>query len=312
MTGRRNALTGLLSKLLESSARRKRSNLQFKTALVPTVVIGGLRYGGSGKTPAALWVVRYLASLGLRVGVLVRPTRRTTFFGEVTEDAQVVRVGDECAYLRRVLPTGCRLFAGRDLVALQALASSSVDVLVVDDGLRVTGLGLSLAVMMVDLSAEQGVFPLGPCRESLDHAHNFDVVWGHKSRSGQDPESSDCNVVSVYEPSAIVSAENEVLPLSFLEGRRIQLVSGIGDPLSFYESVRELNCDVSAIYEFGDHEPYSFAELGDRSMLTLTTEKDIARNAAAENVWALRVGFRFVCGRSLLESRLRRVMEQGA
>ena len=39
---------------------------------VPTVAVGNLTVGGSGKTPIATWIARYYASKGIRPGIVLR------------------------------------------------------------------------------------------------------------------------------------------------------------------------------------------------------------------------------------------------
>ena len=270
------------------------------------MAIGGLRLGGNGKTAVASWMVRRFLDWGFRVSLLVRPTRKTKFHGEVTTIADAVNVGDECVMLFHGLSGQARLYASRDLCALQRLSEDLADVIIVDDGLRTQGLGVSLSVMMVDPSSPANVFPSGPCRERLTSPGDFDIVWAHAAGQVKTEIASD--VYSQYMPRCLVGADGEERPLSFLHGSEVVVACGVGHPESFYRTVGELNCRIKRICEFADHESFSFKRLSKPNELVITTEKDVARNGWARNVWAVRVDFHFHAGLKTLEQKMQSIV----
>ncbi len=50
--------------------------LQVQDLPLPTVAVGNLTVGGSGKTPIATWIAQYYAAKGLVPGILLRGLRR--------------------------------------------------------------------------------------------------------------------------------------------------------------------------------------------------------------------------------------------
>ena len=300
---------GLLAKRLaiglDTFGRWRRERNSNKGSSPRTIVVGGMKFGGSGKSAAVAWLADRLADMDSKVGLLVRPTRRTKFSGEVRDIKTARLVGDEASQLFARRPNRTRLFAGADLADLQNRFGASNDVLIVDDGLRVPGLGVSVSVMMLDLGSDLGVFPTGPCRESIAEAHSFDIVWGHKCPPTGHPLTRACDVVSTYVPTELIDGTGAHRPLTSICGKTVVLASGIGDPESFYRIVATLGCHVERVYEFGDHEPFDFGKLTAKHGLVLTTEKDLSRNSADRNVLAVRVDFQFERGRESLEALLR-------
>ena len=150
---------------------------------------------------------------------------------------------------------------------------------------------------------------MGPCREVLSTQTMFDIVWGHKAFEVEGGDWDRYHVVTGYEPVCLTNREGEELPLSFLEDRSVVLASGIGDPSSFYRTVNTLGCHVDSVFEFGDHESFDFGAFATTSEFILTTEKDLARNNACPNVWALKMELRFLKGEQWLAERLGSVLK---
>lgn len=107
----------------------------------PTVSIGNLHWGGSGKTPAVIAVARGLADRGKRVAVLSRGYRRKgrepliVSLGEGPL-ASVEQAGDEPVMVAGQAP-GVVVAVGADRRAAAALAldrAPDVDVFLLDDG----------------------------------------------------------------------------------------------------------------------------------------------------------------------------------
>lgn len=306
---RRGFLAKQLASALDAFGRWRRGRQSGNGTNTFTIVVGGMKFGGSGKTAAVAWLADRLADMGFKVGLLVRPTRRIKFSGELRDLKTARLVGDEASQLFAGKPNRARIFAGADLADLQSRFGPLMDILIVDDGLRVSDLGVSVSVMMLDLGSDQGVFPMGPCRESISESHRFDIVWGHKCPLAGHPLTQHCDVVSTYVATELINGVGERTPLSSMMGKHVALASGIGDPESFYRIVHTLGCHVDRVYEFGDHERFDFGELTATHAIVLTTEKDLSRNGGDRNVLAVKVAFHFQRGRQSMETLLSGILE---
>ena len=122
--------------------RRRRSwSARAESLGRPTVSIGNLHWGGSGKTPAVIAVARGLADRGQRVSVLSRGYRRKGRESQVVSLgegplASVEQAGDEPLMIAEQTP-GVVVAVGADRRAAAALVlerAPDIDVFLLDDG----------------------------------------------------------------------------------------------------------------------------------------------------------------------------------
>src|SRR5690606_36834659 len=72
---------------------------------IPTIVVGNLNAGGSGKTPHLIFLVHFLQKEGIVINILSRGYgRKTKGFLEVNQDSKPDEVGDEPLLIKQKLP----------------------------------------------------------------------------------------------------------------------------------------------------------------------------------------------------------------
>jgi len=250
---------------------------------VPTVVVGNLTVGGTGKTPLVLWLAGRLRTLGRRPGILLRGyggSARTARLVHAGDDAAVV--GDEAVLLAR--RTGCAVATGAQRTAAAALlVREGCNVLIADDGLQHLALRRDLDIIVVDGSRGFGngaLLPAGPLREPPAPLRAGACVVLHgEDRHGVLPAGV-----------APLRMHLEPLPLrrlpthgecglDALGGGRVHAVAGIGHPQRFFEQLRNLGLD-PVEHPFPDHHRFTARDLafGDGGSVVMT-EKDAVRCA---------------------------------
>src|SRR5262249_14997671 len=136
---------------------------------VTVVSVGNLTVGGTGKTPAVVWLCALAAARGRRPGVLARGYGR----------APGARLNDEGEMLARALPgllqdqAPARAAAGRRLLALGA------DFVVLDDGFQHRRLHRDVDLVCLDARLPFGngrCLPAGELRERPDGLRRADAV----------------------------------------------------------------------------------------------------------------------------------------
>ena len=129
---------------------------------LPTVSVGNLTVGGSGKTPIAIWIARHYAAQGLRPGILLRG------YG-----------GDETLVHRRSVPEAI-VVANADRVAgAEAALAQGAQVLVLDDAYQRLDVrrDLNLAVVAAETTrAVRWAVPAGPWREGVEALDRADAL----------------------------------------------------------------------------------------------------------------------------------------
>ena len=121
------------------------------TCRCPSVAVGNLTVGGSGKTPIAIWIARHYAAQGLRPGILLRG------YG-----------GDETLVHRRPCPRRSSSPTPTGWPARSAPWPEGAQVLVLDDAYQRLDVRRDLNIAVVSAETTRAVrwpLPAGPWRE---------------------------------------------------------------------------------------------------------------------------------------------------
>ncbi|MEZ6017835.1 MAG: tetraacyldisaccharide 4'-kinase [Planctomycetota bacterium] len=310
----------------------------------PVISVGNLVAGGTGKTPFVAWLVERLAARGVRAGILSRGYRPRSSRAGAAERGP----NDEARMLAELLPHVPHVEDKDRVRGAQALEGQRVDVIVLDDGFQHRRLARDLDLVLVDATRPFGLapppgdpaappvralLPRGLMREpatALRRAHALVITRSDAVGAGAldalERELSELApgvpiARAVHAPAGlrcIVGAERggPDPSLSWLRGRAVDLVSGIGNPAAFERTVRELGADVCEQRRFPDHHRFTAADLaGLGARPVLVTAKDAARCAGQApspwpaaapglQVFALDVALRVTHGEDALERLL--------
>lgn len=287
---------------------------------VPVVSFGNVTVGGTGKTPAALWLAGRLAARGERPAIVTRgyggdlKGRVVTVGHEGRALFDPREIGDEAVLLAERFPGPVVCGADRVAAAKQAIAEHGATVIVLDDGFQHWRLARDADVVLVDGRSGFGngaLLPAGPLREPLAALRRAHAIVVTKSAAGArvaetlERVAPDVpKLAAELVPRSLVVSEDGVLvtrPLGDLVGRRVVTVSAIAQPQSFYEVLGQLEVRAVEVLEFPDHHLFTQADwqritqAGHRADLVVCTEKDIVKLRrfpfARGGLAALRVDF---------------------
>lgn len=243
---------------------------------VPVLVVGNLAVGGSGKTPVVIALARYLADLGIQVGVISRGygTRRRTV-RRVEADSDPYVHGDEPVLL--AARTGRPVWVARDRrAALDAALAAGVKVVIADDGLQHRRLPRSFEIVLIDGQRGFGngwLLPAGPLRQPVSRLQSVDAIL-HRGRPGT-PELPGRRFD--LRPKGLVRLADgaRLDPLS-LANRPVSAVCGIANPDQFVQMLESLAMK-PVVHAFPDHHPFSPSELEGLARPIVTTAKDAVK-----------------------------------
>ncbi len=302
------------------------------------ISVGNLTVGGTGKTPVVILLVEWLLAQGRRVAVLSRGYKRSgrSPYVLVSDGTRILagpaEAGDEPVLIARRCPKAL-VAVGADRAALGrwVLQQFSVDCVVLDDGFQRRSLHRDLDIVLLDATDAAGLdalLPAGRLREPVDgvarahvvavtRADARDGVQAIQQRIGHRLTDRQHQVEIVFRPEALVSVSAEGRQaLEWCRGRRVWLVSGIGNHQAFRRSVEALGAIVLGETAFGDHHEYGHDDVqsvrshaaGAQAEVVLTTEKDAVKLTPlltpADAWWAVRLQAGVVRG----EERLRRLI----
>lgn len=269
--------------------------LRSEYGVLPTVVVGNVAVGGTGKTPLTLLLaaeVTAWAGEG-RVAILSRGYRRTgSGFRIVEVGDRAEEVGDEPLMMKRAAP-GCVVAVCADrLEGVRRLKAERPGVrwVLLDDGWQHRRLRPDLAVAAVDATRPvigDALLPAGRLRDLPSRLRTCDAAVVTRCPEGADPRAVLRGLAVVPEGRPVwgVRAVRAVVSERALEGRpRVVAVAGIARPERFFEGLAD-RFDVCAALPYPDHARFTEADVevwrtavrtADAEGLVLT-EKDAVR-----------------------------------
>lgn len=279
-----------------------RGFLSVSSSIFPTICIGNIAAGGSGKTPLVQLVVKTISAEGFKPVILLRGYGgRVAGPIQITEWHTSSEVGDEALlhYRSAIAP----VVVARDRVSGVRLIEREElgNVVVLDDGLQHRRLARDLNIITIDVRNEEvikdvlldQVLPMGLLRESrtegLRRGHLY--VLNHRGpRSSVEPLKTVREVLPHGVPTveawmtarSLVKIDRELQP-----PQRVVAVSSIARPSGFYALLEKMGFEIIARHAFSDHKP--FDELVTRDLRRrfpeipfVCTPKDIARMSSDE------------------------------
>jgi len=275
-------------------------------ARVPARVlsVGNLTVGGTGKTPAALWLAQALVDRGRRVAVVARGYRKRRV-GVVVVGVDGTPLvspedgGDEAVMLARRFRGPVLTGERRADAAREACARFGVDTVVLDDGFQHRALARDAdLVLLGEEPAARWLLPAGSLREplaSLRRARAALVVGGGDAVwSSLPPDLT--RFRGRLQPDAVVHVEAGTwreAPLAALAGTPVVAVAGIVSPERFVATLERCGARVTGRFVFPDHHAYDAADIADlaraaRVGTLVTTEKDLVKLAGRPGLDGLR------------------------
>jgi tetraacyldisaccharide 4'-kinase len=290
---------------MEGLGLRKRTTLP-----VPTISIGNVTSGGTGKTPVTLWLTERLIADGFRPVILSRGhggrlarhgAQVSNGKGDILVDA--TDAGDEASALARLAPLA-PVFIGKDrrVSGRAALATVPADLFVLDDGLQYWQLARDLDIVLVDARRpfDNGkLLPAGLLREPKENLSRAGIVMvtrADRATPGQLAQTIDA--VKSLAPTAHVYVAKHVFaglrPVTEaakdaeFSGPAV-VMAGIAQPDSFREMLVESGLSIApGIVALADHAAFDAAvakvvsaemrRYNARSVIT--TEKDAVKIGA--------------------------------
>lgn len=243
----------------------------------PVIVVGNISVGGTGKTPLVIWMARFLASRGLRPGIVSRGYRgrAVKWPQQVRPDSDPIMVGDEPVLLAQA--TGCPVVADPDRLraARSLLVHSECDVIISDDGLQHLAMGRDVEIAVIDGMRRHGngrCLPAGPLREPVSRLNSVDLVVAN---GGGKVGEFDMRVRA----EEVKGLANEALsrPLGTFKAGPVHAVCGIGSPERFFDTLERAGIRLIR-HAFPDHHGFSASDIEfDDEIPVLMTEKDAVK-----------------------------------
>lgn len=280
----------------------------FKISKVNAFVIsvGNLTVGGSGKTPAVIFLAEMLKKYNKQIGVLSRGYGRSSFGYLFVSNGKTIlttvdECGDEMYLVSDELKVPTAVSERRVVGAKRLINNSDVKVIILDDAFQHRWIHRNLDIVMIDQrfllktnSIEQKILPLGLMREPFESLSRADIIIINRKFSGKAdiPEK----VIEKFKNKIVFNGyyvatgifdvkSHKEFSLEEFQGQKSLVVCGIAKPYSFLNILENNKIDITNKMIFTDHKNYTLKEIQNirkkfydtNTNSVLTTQKDAVK-----------------------------------
>ncbi|MFH1395567.1 MAG: tetraacyldisaccharide 4'-kinase [Candidatus Omnitrophota bacterium] len=276
---------------------------------VPVISVGNITLGGTGKTPFAIFLAEYCQLKGRNPAILIR--------GYGKDENRML--ADELADVS--------IFTGQDRVKTAAAAvSQKKDVIILDDGFQHRRIRRDFNILVLDsvsLFGNKALIPRGILREpvsSLKRADAFvltkaDMIDETRQNAVKGMLTSDFPNIPValvcHRPLSFTDVTGASYPVEIVNGLRIAVFSGIGDPDYFAFLLKKQGAVIAFRRDYPDHYQYTqkdvdkiYSEICDKKVQkVIVTAKDYVKlksldlSYLEDKVFILKIGIDFIDGK---------------
>ena len=294
------------------------SGLRKSTAAeVPTVCIGNITVGGTGKTPHTEMVLRMMNEdkelAGLKTAVLSRGYRRKSKgFQQVVCGTDVALSGDEPLQIKNKFPgttvavcadrvAGCDFLCHPEKLAVSKKGRKclypefpAADAIILDDAFQHRALKPSLSILLIDCNRpvnKDSLLPIGRLRDLKERVLAADIIIDDSTKQGTNKKGKRQTVlfttIGYCSPEAVFPEGDS----HYLYAKRAVTFTGIANDSPFKSHVRN-TYRIESHTAFGDHHDFSKSDISaiekaanaNPTAILLTTEKDSQRIAGMKNI----------------------------
>ncbi|AFN75069.1 tetraacyldisaccharide 4'-kinase [Melioribacter roseus P3M-2] len=280
----------------------------FKTERVNAKVIsvGNITVGGSGKTPAVLYLAELMKRNGIRAGILSRGYRRKTSGYLLVSDGKKIYstvddCGDEMYFVSTETSLPTAVSENRVDGCKRMLEETDIEAIILDDAFQHRWIHRDIDIVIIDQrflnktgNKEQRLLPLGNMREPFDSLKRADLII--LNRKFLDDYSLPESLKHHFENKPVFRAYYEVEGIydvkthkkySFedFKGQKSLIVCGVAKPHSFLNVLEKNEIDFTNKMLFPDHKNYTLKEVqairkqfyDTNAYSVLTTQKDAVK-----------------------------------
>jgi tetraacyldisaccharide 4'-kinase len=239
----------------------------------PTISIGNITFGGTGKTPLVQFIAEVLAEAGEKVCILTRgygrenPKQRVLVSDGEKVLADVKTSGDEPFELAQKLLGKAFVVADADRVSAANWARETLGVtaFVLDDAFQHRRAKRDLDIVCIDATNPFGNSFL---REPLENLKRADAIVITRANLVESVEILKSQILKYNPDCPIFTAENKVSRLIELEdfpakaqsgkadGNRFLAFCALGNPDNFFEQLKREGFNLVSTQKFSDHHFY--------------------------------------------------------
>ena len=210
---------------------------------IPIICIGNIYIGGTGKTPASVFLAKELSRLGKKPVILRK------YYSHHNDEYHLIK-----DHFKNLIVTKNRL------IGLKEVEDTDYDIAILDDGLQDYKIKKNQKIVCFNSNQLDGnglVLPAGPLRETLYTLKNVDIVLINGDKV-QDFENKILNINNKIE---IFYSSYKPTNLEEFKNKKLLAIAGIGNPENFFQTIEKNNLNISKKIIFPDHYEFSKNEI---------------------------------------------------
>ncbi|MEO0254404.1 MAG: tetraacyldisaccharide 4'-kinase [candidate division WOR-3 bacterium] len=267
----------------------------------PSIGVGGISLGGSGKTPLVIEIIKFLKEKNLKVSLLSRGYKRKEkkmkiFFED--SNPKVHEIGDEPFLIFKKLKIPIGVYEDRKKTAEEIIKKKNIDFFVLDDALQIKKYFFDLNIFILDekeILKKDMFFPEGTSRDLKREIFDGDIIIINRKLKDLERYKIyflDKRKKTYFFANYKFKGFKNYLGEKVFPSKRdfVLLVTGIANPFSLKKFV-EKNFILREHLKFFDHHFYDekdmekILKLKDKLKCdyVITTEKDLIRMDVKED-----------------------------
>ena len=297
----------------------------FISRKLPTKVIsiGNITAGGTGKTPAVIYLAKLFLKNGIKVGVLSRGYGRKTAGTQLVTDGEKPvddwrNFGDEPTLIAQKLPgVPVVVDSNRHRGGMFLIKNFGPDIIIMDDAFQHRAIERDIDIVLInsqDTRAEHKLLPYGFLREPWMSLKRADLLIFTKSNIKKPAPFLITMAKQTKRPwfqseligGRATSIDGKVKEIN--KGMKILAISAIGDTRGFIKTLKSAGFYVVEAMTFVDHYDYTQADvekakkkiMNSTAEMAITTTKDVVKLSQLDlsglDIYSIEVEFKLSPG----------------
>lgn len=293
---------------------------------IPTICVGNISVGGTGKTPHTEYIIGLLKE-SYRIAVLSRGYgRRSKGYIKADRTSTMQQIGDEPQQIKEKFKNIDVAVCEDRVKGIEKLTADNkeLQVVLLDDAFQHRYVSAGLNILLIDSNQpiwNDNVMPFGRLRERISAIKRADIVVMTKCKGVTDEQKEEWrryirerkaipvffSTVSYGKPYPLF--DDTPQGITTISGHRVLLVTGIAKPQPLKAELEERGAEVE-LMQYNDHHSFTTADFKDiarhfadnECTVIVTTEKDATRirhrqdlpQTIRDNIYALPIEVKFL------------------
>jgi tetraacyldisaccharide 4'-kinase len=233
---------------------------------IPIICVGNIYIGGTGKTPASIYIAKELTVLGKKPAILRK------YYEDHRDEHNLIREKFN------------NLILNKDrLDGIKQAEKMNYDTVILDDGFQDYQIKTSLNILCFNQHQLIGnglVLPAGPLREKLNSLKDADIILINGKRN----IDFEKKILKIKNNLEIFYSSYKPIDIDQFKNQKLFVIAGIGNPDNFIKLLLDNNLNIEKKLIFPDHYEFTQAEISNiiddakkNNFQVLMTEKDYYR-----------------------------------